>query len=163
MNRRQFVAGLAAVGISAAIPRWAIAADGGAADFAKSLYALPGLWADVTADDASIARYLDKNLAALVTANLDNTDVESALDYDPLVQAQDFDEVKATFTVENETATKATVDAHVDNYGEESVVILDLTNAGDGWRLANVRTDDDSPSLIDELQQLNSETGESDD
>jgi hypothetical protein len=163
VTRRQFVAGVSALGIVAALPRRALAADDAAVDFAKSLYALPGLWSDVTADDASMAKYLDKNLSALVTANLAKTDVESALDYDPLVQAQDYDDVKATFTVESETDTAATIDAHVNNYGEDSVVTLDLTKSGAGWRLSNIRTDEESPSLADELKQLNDETGESDD
>jgi hypothetical protein len=162
ITRRQFVAGAAALGIATALPRWVMAADSGAVDFAKSLYALPGLWADVTADDTSMAKYLDKNLIALVTANLEKTDVESALDYDPLVQAQDFDDVTATFTVQSETDNAAIIDAHVNNYGEESVVTLVLTKTEAGWRLSNVRTDEESPSLYDELTQLNAETGESD-
>jgi hypothetical protein len=163
ITRRQFVAGAATVGIAISLPRWVMAADDGAVAFAKSLYALPGLWEDVTANDASIAKYLDPKLAALVKANLAKTDVESALDYDPLVQAQDYDDITTTFTVQSETASAATVDAHVNNYGEESVVTLELTNSGAGWRLANIRTDEESPSLLEELQQLNDETGASDD
>jgi hypothetical protein len=42
-------------------------------------------------------------------------------------------------------------------------VTLDLTKTGAGWRLSNIRTDEESPSLADELKQLNDETGESDD
>jgi hypothetical protein len=163
ITRRQFVAGAAAVGITLSLPRWAMAADDSAVAFVKSLYALPNLWADVTANDASITKYLDAKLGALVKANLAKTDVESALDYDPLVQAQDYDDITTTFTVEAETATAATIDAHVNNYGEESVVTLELTNGAGGWRLANIRTDEESPSLLEELQQLNDETGASDD
>jgi hypothetical protein len=160
ITRRQFVTAASAVAITLSLPRWAFAADDAAVEFAKSLYALPELWSDVTADDAAIARYLDPNLAALIKENYGKTDFESALDYDPLVQAQDFEDVKATFTIETETDTTAVIDAHVDNYGEDSVVVLDLTKTPDGWRLANIRTDEQSPSLVDELRQLNSNSGE---
>jgi hypothetical protein len=156
ITRRQFVAGISVFAAVAALPRWALAADSGAVAFAKSLYALPGLWGDVTADGAAIKKYLDKTLGDLVTANYAKTDSDSALDYDPLVQAQDFEDVKTTFTVQNETDTAAVIDAHVDNYGEDSVVTLDLTKTADGWRLSNIRTDEESPSLVDELKQLNS-------
>lgn len=156
ITRRQFVAGASVVAIIAALPGWALAADDAAVKFATSLYALPGLWTDITADDASMKKYLDPNLADLVRTNYAKTDFESALDYDPLVQAQDFEDVKATFTVQSETATAAVIDAHINNYGEESVVTLDLANTADGWRLADIRTDEESPSLVDELKQLNS-------
>ena len=156
ITRRQFVAGVSVVAIVAALPGWASATDSGAVEFAKSLYALPGLWGDVTADAAAIKKYLDKPLGDLITENYAKTDSESALDYDPLVQAQDFEDVKTTFTVQKETDTTAVVDAHVDNYGEDSVVTLDLTKTADGWRLSDIHADDETPSLAEELKQLNS-------
>ena len=156
ITRRQFVAGISVVVAVAALPRWAFAADDGAVDFAKSLYALPNLWGDVTADDASIKKYLDPNLADLIAANYAKTDEEAALDYDPLAQAQDFEDIKTTFTVQSETDTAAVIDAHINNYGEDSVVTLDLTKTADGWRLSDIRTDEETPSLVDELKQLNS-------
>jgi hypothetical protein len=162
ITRRHFLAGTSALGLTLVLPAWAFAADDEAVAFAKSLYALPGLWSDVTADNAAIAKYLDPGLAALVAENYKKTDVESALDYDPLVQAQDYDDIKVTFTVQSENDTAAVIDAHVNNYGEDSVVTLDLTKTDAGWRLSNIRTDEESPSLVDELKQLNAETGEPD-
>lgn len=156
ITRRQFVAGVSVVAAVAALPRWAFAADDAAVDFAKSLYALPNLWSDITADDAAIKKYLDKNLGDLIRTNYAKTDDESALDYDPLVQAQDFEDVKATFTVQSETGTTAVIDAHVNNYGEDSVVTLNLTKTAEGWRLSDISTDEETPSLAEELKQLNS-------
>jgi hypothetical protein len=156
VTRRQFVAGASAAVAILALPRWAVAAEDAAVEFAKSLYALPGLWGDVTADDAAIKKYLDPNLADLIRANYAKSDEESALDYDPLVQAQDFEDVKATFTVQSETGDAATIDAHVNNYGEDSVVTLDLSKTADGWRLSDIRVDEETPSLVEELKQLNS-------
>ena len=158
ITRRQFVASASAVALVLALPRWAFAEDDAIA-FARSLYALPNLWGDVTADDAAIDKYLNKTLGALITANYAKTDFDSALDYDPLIQAQDFEDIKATFSVESETGTTAVIDAAVNNAGEDSVVVLDLTRTPAGWRLANIRTDAESPSLVDELKQLNASTG----
>jgi hypothetical protein len=110
---------------------------------------------DVTADPAAIEKYLDANLGALITANYDRSDPEAALDYDPLIQAQDFETIKADFTVRSETATAAIIDASVDNSGEVSPVTLVLTRTDAGWRLSDIRTDEETPSLVDELKQLN--------
>jgi hypothetical protein len=131
--------------------------------FVQSLYALPNLWADATADQGAIAQYLDKNLGALITENYAKSDYSAALDYDPLVQAQDFDQVKATLKLEKQTADAATVDAEVDNLGELTDIKLDLAKTPDGWRLSNVRTDEESPSLVDELKQLNATDPDGDD
>jgi hypothetical protein len=131
--------------------------------FVQSLYALPNLWADVTTDQDAIARYLDKNLGALITENYAKSDYSAALDYDPLVQAQDFDQVKATLKLEKQAGDTATVDAEVDNLGELTDIKLDLSKTPDGWRLSNIRTDEESPSLVDELKQLNATDPDGDD
>ncbi len=131
--------------------------------FVRSLYDLPNLWADVTADQDAIGKYLDKNLGALITQNYALSDYSAALDYDPLVQAQDFDQVKATPKLEKQSGDAAVVDVEVDNLGEVTDIKLDLTKTNDGWRLSNVRTDEESPSLVDELKQLNATDPDGDD
>ena len=146
---------LAAAGI-VLLPRLAEADD--ALAFAQSLYALPNLWGDVTADDAAIAKYLAPDLAALIKANYDNPDPDAALDYDPLVQAQDFEDVKTKFTVKSETPAAATIEVAIDNLDASTTVMLDLVKIGDGWKLANVHGPD-GPSLAEELKQLNSNSG----
>jgi len=146
---------LGALGL-AALPGLALADD--ALAFAQALYGLPNLWGDVTADDAAIDRYLAPGLAALVKANYDNPDPDAALDYDPLVQAQDFEDVKTKFTVKSETATAATIDVAIDNLGASTSVTLDLARSTEGWRLADVHGPD-GPSLAEELKQLNTNPG----
>jgi hypothetical protein len=153
LTRRQFIASASAAVLLLALPSLAFAEDDAAA-FAKSLYELPNLWSDVTADDAAIAKYLDPNLGALVRENYSKDDFENALDYDPLIQAQDFETVKATFDIEQQTETRAVVVATVENFGEISVVTLDLTKTTDGWRLSDVVVADGS-SLVAELKELN--------
>lgn len=159
LTRREFALGAAAIAAVAALPGSAFAADDPIA-FAKTLYALPNLWSDVTENAAAIDKYLDKNLGALITANYAKTNEEAALDYDPLVQAQDYEDIKATFAIDKQTDTTATVNATVDNFGEVSVIVLDLTHTPKGWRLSDIRTDPDSPSLVEELKTLNATTGD---
>ena len=112
------------------------------------------MWSDVTADDAAIAKYLDANLAALVAENYAKDDFENALDYDPLIQAQDFESIKPVFAVEQQTDTRAVVVATVENFGETTVVTLDLTKTAGGWRLADIIAGEGS-SLLAELKELN--------
>jgi hypothetical protein len=160
LTRRQFVTAASAVAIVLALPGWAYAEDDAVA-FAKSLYALPNLWGDVTADEEAIGKYLDQNLGALITENYDKTDFEAALDYDPLIQAQDYEDLKTTFVITSQTDATAVVNATVNDAGEDTLVILDLTKTADGWRLSNIRTEDASaPSLVDELKQLNADAAD---
>ncbi len=158
LTRRAVITGLSAAVVVAVLPRFAWAADDALA-FAQSLYALPNLWQDATADAAAIAKYLDPTLGALITANYADSDPDAALDYDPLVQAQDFDDVKTTFTVDQETDTGAVITVAVENFDERTTVTLDLAKTAKGWRLANV-LGPDGPSLADELKQLNTHTGD---
>jgi hypothetical protein len=152
-TRRSVAIALAAIVALSALPRRAHADDAALA-FAQSLYALPNLWQDVTADPVAIARYLAPDLAALVTANYAKSNGDAALDYDPLAQAQDFDNVSATFTVDHESDTEAVITAAVKDFGDATTVVLTLANTPNGWRLADLKGPD-GPSLVDELKQLN--------
>jgi hypothetical protein len=156
LTRRHALAMFAAGPLLGTMASLAEAAESAAATFVRSLYALPELWGDVAADETSRARYLDANLAALVTENYAKENVESALDYDPLIQAQDFDDLQTTVTVDAENDKSATVTVVVDNFGERTFVHLDLAMTADGWRLADVRASDNS-SLVAELKELNAE------
>jgi hypothetical protein len=156
MTRRAALRLLGAALAFAALPQFAFADD--ALAFAQSLYALPNLWGDVTTDDAAIAKYLAPDLAALIKENYANPDPDAALDYDPLVQAQDFSDVKTKFTVKSETATAATIEVAIDNLDASTTVTLYLVETAEGWRLANLQGPD-GPSLADELKQLNTNTG----
>lgn len=154
INRRQFVYAAAASVFVAALPGLAFAAEQSALDFARSLYSLKNYWSDITADEITTGLYLDANLAALIKENYAKDDFDSALDYDPLVQAQDWDEVVTHFKVVSEDAKTAVVSVAIDNVDEHTTVTLHLTKTANGWRLSDIIAVDDS-SLVAELKQLN--------
>jgi hypothetical protein len=151
---RRHVLGAGAALIAAGfLPDFALAADDPVA-FARSLYALENLWSDITADDEAMAKYLDPKLAALVAANYAKDDFESAIDYDPLVQAQDFDQVKPTFKVEGNNGKEAGVRSTFRNFDETTTIVLNLVMTPKGWRLADIHNGDGG-SLVQEITELN--------
>jgi hypothetical protein len=154
ISRRKFVVGVSVTVVGVTLPAVGLAGETDPVAFARSLYALENYWADITATDESARHYLDDNLAGLVAENYAKDDVESALDYDPLVQAQDWDEVTTRFTVDSQNATSAVVTVGIENFGERANVTLDLTMASDGWRLSDI-LGADGASLVKELQRLN--------
>lgn len=152
ITRRRFLVGTAAA-VAVLLPG-ATKADSAVIAFAKSLYAFDNYWSGVTEDEETTREYLDQNLADLILQNYAKEDFESALDYDPLLQAQDWDEVKTTFTVDSESDKEAVVTVAVENFGERMFITLQLTNTPDGWRLSDIRGPDGS-SLVEELKRLN--------
>jgi hypothetical protein len=122
--------------------------------FVRSLYAVDGYWNGVTADEATALRYLDAPLAELILANYARENVDATLSYDPLLQAQEGDDVAILLSLRTiETAT-ASVNVTVKSFDGPVFLILDLVATPDGWRLADVHGSDGS-SLIEELRNLN--------
>jgi hypothetical protein len=122
--------------------------------FVRSLYAYENFWIDVTADEATTRRYLDDNLAGLVLDNYANDNLESTLDYDPLLQAAEWDDVKMKFTVNAENARTASVTVAVESFGERIFVVLELAMTTDGWRLSDIIASGGA-SLVEQLKKLN--------
>lgn len=121
--------------------------------FAKSLYALQSLWSDVLADPT---RYLTDDFAKVVAENDKyNDNLDYAVDYDPLAQAQDWEELdEMTFALEKSAATTATVKVDFTNFDAATTVRLDLEKTGKGWRLADLHNADGG-SLVEEYDGLN--------
>lgn len=154
ITRRRFLEGSGAATLLLALAPAAWAGDPGPIEFAKTLYAQENLWTDVTADDETMKLYLDPSLAKLVTENYAKEGVESALDYDPLIQAQDWDELKTAFTVDSENAKAAVVTVAIENFGERTTVTLDLAMTPAGWRVSDI-LGGEGASLVAELKRLN--------
>lgn len=129
------------------------AGPGDPAAFVRTLYALPNLWADVTADEESRERYLAPSLAALVAAN-DGADEFNRLDYDPLTDSQDFEIADLAISTVEASGNRASVQVDFRNFGEAVSLTLELEASGDAWRLANIRYDAER-SLTDDLEFMN--------
>jgi hypothetical protein len=121
--------------------------------FAKSLYDLPSLWSDVLDKPEA---YLAPELKTLVDENGKyDQELDYAIDYDPLVQAQEWEVLdKLTFDVETSTTTSATIKVSFVNFDEDVTVRIDLVLTDKGWRLADVHNSDGG-SLVEEITQLN--------
>jgi len=154
MLDRVFVRGALVCAIFLLLPVFtAFAAPGDPAAFARELYALPNLWADVTADDASQAKYLTPQLIELVKAN-NQLDEADRLDYDPLADSQDFEITDMQATVTQSDDRKATVAVTLHNLGDEMSMTLDLEVVSGTWHLANIHYDEER-SLSDDLDFMN--------
>ena len=71
------------------------------------------------------------------------------------IQGSDsFESIKPTFAGEQQTDTRAVVIATIENFGETTVVTLDLTRTAGAWRLADIIASEGS-SLLAELKELN--------
>src|SRR5436190_15341082 len=106
LTRRAVLSFAVAAMSAAALPAFGQADD--ALAFVRSLYKLKALWSDV---EANRRLYLTPDFAAVIDENDQyGDDLEYAVDYDPLVQAQDWDVLKDfKLTPEDATATRATV------------------------------------------------------
>jgi ABC-type transporter MlaC component len=155
LTRRTFLAFSALASAATVLPALAQAQASDPVAFAKALYQLDGMWSDVI---AAPKKYLTDEFSAVVDENSQySSDLEYAVDYDPLVQAQDWDELKdLKFTSESNAGGKAVIRVEFSNTDDAVTVRLDLVQTGDGWHIADVR-DAKGFSLLQEYRDLNSE------
>jgi hypothetical protein len=151
LSRRVFVAFATAAISAVALPAFGQADD--AVAFVRSLYKLKALWSDV---EANRLQYLTPEFAAVIDENDKyNNELDYAVDYDPLVQAQDWDVLKNfQLTLEKSAGSKATVRANFVNFDQATTVLLDLVKTQDGWRVSDLYNSDGA-SLRQEYQDLN--------
>jgi hypothetical protein len=155
ISRRRFL-GLAMVGVAALgalrVPPSRAGDDPVA--FAQSLYKLKNYWRDAAGSRAARRKYLTIDLAGLVVANYAKKSPDSALDYDPLVQAQDFEIKNLAFAVESQTDKTANIRAAFVNFDQKTTLVLNLALTDKGWRLADIHNSN-GESLVEELRRLN--------
>ena len=152
LTRRAFLAIAATATSAVAFPAFAQSGDDALA-FVRSIYKLKALWTDV---EANRGQYLTPEFAAVIDENDKyNSELDYAVDYDPLVQAQDFDVLKSfKLTLEDASPGKATVRASFVKYDRPTTVRLDLVKVADGWRIADLHNSDGA-SLRQEYEDLN--------
>jgi hypothetical protein len=140
LTRRESILGAAIT----ALASQAKAAEASAHDFVTAIYDTyvgkdgNGIALDT---DQAVRRYFEPALAALIRK--DQTDAErrdevATLDFDPFVDAQDWDIAAFAIAVTDTGPGKAQATVKFDNSGKQSTVVLDLVKIGNQWKISNI-------------------------
>ncbi len=156
-TRRELVLGAALVALAAP----ALAADASARDFISAIY---GAYKGKDAkgrpldDDAAIRRYFEPKLAAAMIkdrrAAARRKEV-GTLDFDPFVDAQDWEIAAFDIAISDAGAGKASATVKFTNAGSNSTVVLDLVKIKGAWKISNITwTPHDKPNTLRGLYAL---------
>ena len=144
-NRRTFLSSgafLSAALVALATPL--AAADPSAHDFVAAIYDMyvskerNGLALD---SDAKVGRYFEPSLAALILKDRKQATRRGevgTLDFDPFVDAQDWEISDLAIAVQDAGPAKARASVKFKNVDKPSVVTLELIKIGKVWKIGNV-------------------------
>jgi hypothetical protein len=131
------------------------AADTSAHDFVAAIYNTyvgnngNGVALD---NEATVRRYFEPSLAALILKDQKDSAKRNevgVLDFDPFVDAQDWEIASFTVAVSDAGADKATATVKFTNSGKASTVALDLVKIKNDWKITNITwTPHDSPNNL---------------
>ena len=156
-TRRAFLVAAA----SAAIASPVRAAEPSPRDFVTAIYEpYKGKDAHGTPldDDAAIRRYFEPKLAAAMIK--DRRDAKrrqevGTLDFDPFVDAQDWEIAAFDIAVSDAGPGKATATVKFANSGSNSTVALDLVKIRSAWKISNITwTPHEKPNTLRGLYKL---------
>lgn len=142
-SRRIALSAILSVAV-AAIATPLAAADPSAHDFIAAIYDTyvskehNGLALD---SDAKVRRYFEPTLAALILKDRKQASRRGEvgmLDFDPFVDAQDWQIIDLAMAVEDAGPGKARATVKFKNADKPSTVVLDLVNTGKVWKIGNV-------------------------
>jgi len=91
--------------------------------------------------DAKVRRYFEPSLAALIVKDRKDSARRGkvgTLDFDPFVDAQDWEISALAIAVEDAGAGKARATVKFKNVDKPSAATLDLIKAGKAWKISNV-------------------------
>lgn len=120
------------------------AADTSAHDFVAAIYNTyvgkngNGVALD---NERTVRRYFEPSLAALILKDQKDAAQRNevgALDFDPFVDAQDWEIAAFTITVSDQGADKASATVKFTNSGQASTVVLDLVKIKNDWKITNI-------------------------
>jgi hypothetical protein len=144
-SRRRFLSSAAFLSVAVvALASPLAAADRSAHDFVAAIYdtyvskARNGLALD---SDAKVRRYFEPSLAVLILKDRKEAARRGevgALDFDPFVDAQDWEISDLAVAVEDAGPGKARATVKFKNADRASVVALELVKAGNAWKISNV-------------------------
>jgi uncharacterized protein DUF3828 len=128
----------------AAITRPALAAEPSPRDFITAIYdAYKGKDAHGRPldDDAAIRRYFEPKLAAAMIKDrraAARRQEVGTLDFDPFVDAQDWEISSFDIAVSDAGPGKASATVKFANSGSNSTIVLDLVKIKDAWKISNI-------------------------
>jgi len=144
-SRRRLFLGAAFLPIAlAALGSPLAAADSSAHDFVAAIYDAyvskerNGV---VLGSDAKVRRYFEPSLAALILKDRKQAARRGevgVLDFDPFVDAQDWEISDLAIAVEDAGPAKARASVKFKNVDKPSVVALELIRIGNAWKISNV-------------------------
>lgn len=160
-NRRTLLLNGAALYAAVALASPLAAADPSAHDFVAAIYDSyvgkdrNGLALD---SDAKVRRYFEPSLAALILKDrreAKRRDEVGTLDFDPFVDAQDWDIAAFDIAVNDAGPGKANATVKFANSGSDSTVVLDLVKIKDAWKISNITwTPHEKPNTLRGLYKL---------
>jgi hypothetical protein len=141
LSRRAIIVGVAALAPTGTV---ATAADVSARGFVAAIYdAYVGKNGNGVMLDSNqkVQRYFEPSLAALITK--DQNDAEQrkevgTLDFDPFVDAQDWDIAAYNVSLGDKGADKASATVTFNNFGKAKTVVLDLVKVRNEWKISDI-------------------------
>jgi hypothetical protein len=132
------------VAASAILASRAQAADTSAHDFVAAIYNTyvgkngNGVALD---NERTVRRYFEPSLAALILKDQKDAarrNEVGVLDFDPFVDAQDWDISSFALTVSETGSDKASATVKFSNHGTDSTIVLDLAKIKNEWKITNI-------------------------
>jgi hypothetical protein len=152
LSRRVVIVGSAACAATATL---AAAADGSPRAFVAAIYdAYVGKNGDGVPMDSNqkIQRYFEPSLAAQMVKDQNDAAQRkevSTLDFDPFVDAQDWDIAAYNVTVSDKGADKASATVTFNNFGKPQTVVLDLVKIKNDWKISDIAwTPHENPNTL---------------
>jgi hypothetical protein len=152
LSRRAIVLGAAACAATASA---AAAAEASAQAFVAEIYdAYVGKNGDGVPMDSNqkIQRYFEPSLAALMVKDQNDAARRKevgTLDFDPFVDAQDWDIAAYNVTVNDKGADKASATVTFNNFGKAKTVALDLVKIKSEWKIGDIAwTPHENPNTL---------------
>jgi hypothetical protein len=152
LSRRAIVVGMTA---SAAIATAAAAADASPRAFVAAIYdAYVGKNGNGVALDSNqmVQRYFEPSLAVLIVKDQNDAAQRkevAALDFDPFVDAQDWDIAAYDLAMNDKGADKASATVTFNNFGKAKTVVLDLVKIKNDWKISDIAwTPHENPNTL---------------
>jgi hypothetical protein len=152
LSRRAVIFGTAACAASATAQA---ASDASARAFVAAIYDAyvgkngNGIPLD---NNQTIQRYFEPSFAALILKDQNDAAQRKeagALDFDPFVDAQDWDIAAYNVTVSDKGADKASAAVKFNNFGKAKTVVLDLVKIKNEWKISDITwTPHENPNTL---------------